>query len=372
MQAAKIAHANYATAFMEPQATTGEAASTKTTAPSPRVGPFSVPASRGLFILLAVVLVVALAWIAVVLRNNQRDLKLEVGQRLAQAETAAAEARARNTELANELREAQAKVALLEARVSESQTQQASLEALYRELAPSRDEVALNEVEQVLLLASQQLAIANNVQAALAALQLAEAKLGRVDRPQLVPLRRALTRDIDKLKAVPYVDVAGMSLRLDQAIGAVAGLPLARDERLPQAQSAAPPADEAAWMRALREAWNEIKSLVRVEVADRPAAPLVPPTQEYYLRENLRLRLMAARIALLSHDDAGFKTDVAAANAWVKQYFDTRSKSVQTLVTTLTQLAATPMPAEVPDVAATLTALRALKATRERPVPSQR
>jgi uroporphyrin-3 C-methyltransferase len=352
---------------MDPPATTGEAASTTTARSPSRVGPFSVPASRGLFIVLAVLLACALAAIVVAMRNDQRELKLEVGQRLAQAETAAAEARARNAELGNELREAQAKVALLEARVSESQTQQASLEALYRELAPSRDEVALNEVEQVLLLASQQLVIANNVQAALGALQLAEAKLGRSDRPQLVPLRRALARDIDKLKAVPYVDVAGISLKLDQAIGAVAALPLARDERLPQAPSSAPPPDEAAWARALREAWNEVKSLVRVEVADRPAAPLVPPTQEYYLRENLRLRLMTARIALLSHDDAGFKTDVTAANAWIKQYFDTRSKNVQALSTTLTQLAATPMPAELPDLAATLTALRAVKATRERP-----
>jgi uroporphyrin-3 C-methyltransferase len=338
-----------------------------TTPPPPRAGPLSVPVGRGPFVVLALLMAIALAAIAIALRNNQRDLRLEVGQRLAQAETAAAEARTRNADLGNELREAQAKVALLEARVSESQTQQASLEALYRELAPSRDEVALNEVEQVLLLASQQLAIANNVQAALAALQLAEAKLGRFDRPQLVPLRRALARDIDKLKAVPFVDVAGMSLKLDQAIGTVATLPLARDERLPQAPASAPPPDEAAWARALREAWNEIKSLVRVEVADRPAAPLVPPTQEYYLRENLRLRLMTARIALLSHDDAGFKTDVTTANAWIKQYFDMRAKSVQTLVTTLGHLSATPMPAELPDVAATLTALRAVRATRERP-----
>ena len=352
---------------MDPPANTGKAASTVIPPPPSRVGPFSVPASRGLFILLAIVLACALAAIAIALRNDQRDLKLEVGQRLAQAEAAVAEARARNTELANELREAQAKVSLLEARVSESQTQQASLEALYRELAPSRDEVALNEVEQVLLLASQQLAIANNVQAALAALQLAEAKLGRFDRPQLVPLRRALARDIDKLKAVPYVDVAGISLKLDQAIAAVPTLPLARDERLPQPPAASPPPDEAAWARALREAWTEIKSLVRIEVADRPAAPLVPPTQEYYLRENLRLRLMTARIDLLTRDDAGFKTDVTAANAWIKQYFDTRSKNVQSLQATLTQLAATPMAAELPDVAATLTALRAVKASRERP-----
>src|SRR5207302_1575701 len=81
-------------------------------------------------------------------------------------------------------RDAQAKIALLENRLAESQTQQAALDALYRELAPSRDEWALTEVEQVLLLASQQLQLAGNVSAALAALQLADAKLQRLNRPQ--------------------------------------------------------------------------------------------------------------------------------------------------------------------------------------------
>jgi uroporphyrin-3 C-methyltransferase len=351
---------------MDDPATVGDKPAPASVAARPP-GPWSQPLSRGVFALLVIVLAVALlaAWIG--LRNEQREARLEVAQRLAEADAALAQARTRESEQAGELRDAQAKLALLEARLSESQTQQSSLEALYRELAPSRDELALNEVEQVLLLASQQLAIARNVQAALAALQLAEAKLARVDRPQLVPLRRALARDIDRLKGVPYIDVAGMSLKLDQALSVIDTLPLARDERLPPAAATSPPpADEAPWLRLVREAWAEIKSLVRIEVADRPAAPLVPPQQQYFLRENLRLRLLAARIALLSHDDNGFKTDVTAASAWIKQYFDTRTKVVQSLVTTLTQLAATPMPAELPDVAASLTALRSLKATRER------
>jgi uroporphyrin-3 C-methyltransferase len=332
----------------------------------PRQSPFAQPVSRGLIIALAIglVLVVGAVWFEG--REAQRTLRTEVAKRLTDADAAAAQAKARESDLANELRDAQAKLALLEARLSESQSQQASLEALYRELAPSRDELALNEVEQVLLLASQQLAIARNVQSALAALQLADAKLARVDRPQLVALRRALARDIDRLKSVPYVDVSGMSLKLDQVLSTIDTLPLAKDERLPAPLAPPPPGDEPEWRKLLREAWAEVKALVRVEVADRPAAPLVPPPQQYFLRENLRLRLLAARIALLSHDDNGFKADVTAANAWVKQYFDTRTKSVQALSATLTQLAATPMPAELPDLAASLTAVRSVKATRER------
>ena len=127
----------------------------------------------------------------------------------------------------------------------ESQAQQAALEALYRDLAPSRDEIALSEIEQVLLVASQQLQLAGNVPSALTALQLADAKLQRLDRPQFVPLRRALSREMDQLKAVPFVDVTGLGLKLDQAIAGVGTLPLAMDERLPPpVADAAPPADE--------------------------------------------------------------------------------------------------------------------------------
>ena len=157
---------------------------------------------------------------------------------------ATALARARESDLANELRDAQAKLALLETRLAESQSQQAALEALYRELAPSRDELALSEVEQILR-ARQPAAYARRQRAAaLAGLQVADAKLARLDRPQFAPLRRALARDMDRLKAVPYVDVAGISIKLDQSLAAIDALPLAKDERLPPAArpAALPPA----------------------------------------------------------------------------------------------------------------------------------
>jgi uncharacterized protein HemX len=101
--------------------------------------------------------------------RTTETLRADVAQRLAAGDVAIAQSRARESDLANELRDAQAKLALLETRVSEFQSQQASLEALYRELAPSRDELALSEVEQILVLASQQLSLAGNVQAALVA-----------------------------------------------------------------------------------------------------------------------------------------------------------------------------------------------------------
>jgi len=326
------------------------------------------PVSIGM--LIGVVALAIAAAVAVWLdgRRAQNALRVEAAQRLSAIESSTQASGKAQTQLAMELREAQAKVTLLEARLAESQAQQAALEALYRDLAPSRDEIAISEIEQVLLVASQQLLLAGNVSSALTALQLADTKLQRLDRPQFVPLRRALARDMDRLKAVPYVDIVGMSLKLDQAISAVDTLPLAMDERVPPPppDKTAPPADVPQWKRILREIWGELKQLIRIEVADRPAAPLVPVAQQYFLRENLKLRLLTARIALLARNDASFEADLVAVDAWLKQYFDLRSKPVQALQSTVRQLEASPMPGATPDLSRSLEALRVLRLSQDR------
>lgn len=307
----------------------------------------------------------AIGWLDA--RRGNEVLRTEVAQRLGAVEAAGTAVGRAQEQFATDLRDVQAKTALLEARLAESQTQQAALEALYRDLAPSRDEIAFTEVEHALLIASQQLQLAGNVPSALAALQLADAKLQRLDRPQTLALRRALARDIDALKATPYVDVTGLSLRLDQAIAAVDTLALARDERIPPPPpEPAPGPGDPAWRALLRDAWSDLRQLVRIEVSDRPAAPLVPPPQSYFLRENLRLRLLSARIALLNRDQASFRADLAAADDWLKQYFDLRTKPVMALQASLKQAAAAPTAGSVPDLSGSLEALRALKLAQER------
>lgn len=333
----------------------------------PAPGPAPTGASRWLVAAVAALALVAALAVWLDGRSERQALRTEVAERLAGIDASAQASAKAQTQLATDLHDAQAKLTLLEARIAESQTQQAALEALYRDLAPSRDEIALSEIEQVLLVASQQLQLAGNVPAALTALQIADAKLQRLERPQFVPLRRALSRDMDQLRAVPYVDIAGISVKLDQAIAAVGTLPLAMDERLPAPVPAAPPpAAEPAWTRFLHEMWTDVKQLVRIEVADRPAAPLVPPPQQYFLRENLRLRLLSARIAALNRDAASFRADLGAADEWVKTYFDTRQKSVQTLLATIRQLLAAPMAADLPDLSRSLEALRVLRLAQDR------
>ena len=333
---------------------------------APAGAPAKPPASRraGYAIAIGAVAVAGLlAWIDA--KRDVASLRADVAGRLSTADQAAAQFKARDAEIAGELRETQAKLALLETRLAESQSQQAALETLYRDLAPSRDQLAIVEVEQVLALASQQLAIAANVPAAIAALQLADAKLARLDRPKFGPLRRAIASDMERLKSMPYVDTAGLAGRLDAAIASIDAMPLARDERVAAPAATAVPPDAPAWSRLAREMWADLKGLVRIEVSDRAAPPLVAPNQQYYLRENLRLRLLSARLSLIARNEPAFRADVKAADAWLRQYFDTRAKPVATVLASLAAMASVTMPAEVPDLARSLDAARALRAAQD-------
>src|SRR5207342_1659331 len=97
----------------------------------------------------------------------------------------------------------QVKVGVLDDKLAQSQNQQVALESLYQELSRNRDDWSLAEIEQIVLIASQQLQLAGDVRAALLALQTADSRLQRLDKPQLIPLRKVIAKDIERLKALP-------------------------------------------------------------------------------------------------------------------------------------------------------------------------
>jgi uroporphyrin-3 C-methyltransferase len=320
------------------------------------------------------VAVMLLAWGWWGARSELAELREGVAQQLRETGTEARDSRIVAKETQDAVRDALARIGALEAKLLESQSQQLSLESLYQELSRSRDDWLLAEVEQTLAIAAQQLQLAGNVQAALVALQSADARLARSDRPQFLPLRRVIARDVERLKNAPSLDVAGMTVRIDQVIAAVDSLPLLVDGR---AQSGAPPsaagdapaaATESAWRRAWHALWEELKGLVRVQRLDAADPALIAPENRFYLRENLKLRLLHARIALLQRDEAAFRGDIKAAQGWLNRWFDVRQKPVATASQTLAQLAAAAVNVELPTIADSLNAVRTLKMPREKAV----
>ena len=322
-----------------------------------------------LLALIAVVLaagVAGLSWLDA--RHRIGATQEELARRLREIESDAREARLVSRQAQEALRDSQGRIASLEARLAESQSQQLALEALYQDLSRNRDEWQLAEIEQVLAIASQQLQLARNVRAALLALQLAEARLSRTDRPQFAPIRRALARDIERLRVSPAVDFAAVTARIDNLIGGIDSLPLAFEERAERQPAPKEPAgaERGFLARLAAEVWNELSQLVVVRRMGATEPPLLPPSQAYFVRENLRLRLLNARASLLARDEAGYREDLRASLAWVQRYFDGRSKHSADAVAQLKSLSAVSITFEMPTISESLDAVRGYKSRRER------
>ena len=342
-------------------------------APAARAGAFAMvrDALRRPWTAAAIVLIVLLGWQWYSSHAQLVALREDLATRLRESDADSRDARLVARQAQEAVREAQARLGQLDTKLAESQNQQVALEALYQELARNRDEWALSEIEQMLTTASQQLQLAGNVQGALIALQTADARLARADRPQFIPLRKTLARDIDRLKATPLLDVAGMTLKIDQMITGIDALPLsaegrAGDDRTPADKRPPVETTQGFWTRIGGEVWAELRSLIRVQVMDRPEPGLLSPGQAFFLRENLKLRLLNARLALLSRDEATFREDMRTAANWLARWFDTRSKSTQAMQATLRQLSSAAVQINVPAIGESLTAVRNYKIVRDK------
>jgi uroporphyrin-III C-methyltransferase len=317
-------------------------------------------------LVLAIVAAV-LAWQWFDSRGRVEALREQVAQRLRDSESESRDARLLAKQAQEALREVQAKQSQLEVKLAESQSQQVALEALYQELSRNRDEWVLAEIEQILTIASQQLQLAGNVRAALVALQTADARLARSDRPQFAPLRKVIASDIERLKAAPTPDVPGIAIKLDQLIATVDSLPLAQEARpATRPDEEAEKTEGGIWRRLGTDFLNELKQLVRVEHMERPDPAMLSPSQAFFLRENLKLRLLNARLALLARDEATFRADVKSASTWVERYFDRKARQTASIQAALSQLGAGGTSMALPTMSESLAAVRNYKTTRDR------
>jgi uncharacterized protein HemX len=337
--------------------------------PAPEL-PAAAPAPRSgrplRFALLLAVAVLALGsaiglWM---LRGEVRALGQQLEQSRA-ALTAADELSAQRD------REAQLRIERLETDLARLHEQRGELDQLYADLTRGRDDLALIEVERLVMLAAQELQSGTGLPAALAAMQGADARLARIGGPQVIALRRAIARDLERLRAAPTVDITGTALKLDQLAQSVDGLPLLAEAAARPASAtrkaagaAAPAAREtsdSAWTRVRAWLGQEFGDLIRIREVDTPEALLLNGPQQQLVRHQLRLRLLDARQTLLMRSDRLYRADLAEAQALLSRYFDLRAPAAAAAQSQLKQLAGLPLSVDLPQVSDSLAALRSLR-----------
>lgn len=365
----------------------GETPKAAATAPKRAALIDRLPPLRGLggVMLLGLVLIALLGWQWMDLRHKVSQTQEQLARRLVEGAAQLRDARTLAAGAQEALQAQAARIAVLESRLVELNAQQGALEGLYQELSRGRDEWLLSEVDQLVGLAGQQLQLAGNVQGAIAALSNAEARLARSERPQFAVLRKAVAKDLQKLRSLPLVDVAGLALRLETVALAADKMTLAFEARpqnpappAPSVISKARPNDKVRepmpgawttwWKRGVAEVWGEIHNLVRIERFDHLESAVLAPQHSIFLRENLKLRLLGARLALLGRDQATFKGELRQAEQWLEKYFDGRDRSVAGALDTLKPLLAAELSIEPPALNESQSALRAVKLSADRVV----
>ncbi|SOY48908.1 fused uroporphyrinogen-III synthase HemD/membrane protein HemX [Cupriavidus taiwanensis] len=329
---------------------------------------------------LVAVLVVATAGGFWWLQQRVDHLTGELARRQQSNDALVQESRVLTRNAQDTVKELQAKVGALENQVGETRDKQVALEQVYQDLMRNRDDWEIAEIQQLLTSAGQQLQLTGNVQVALAALQSADARLARTDKPQYNLLRRAIARDVARMKAVPDTDLTGAAIKLDEAINQVDALPLLSSERMLERSEAdarkgaaanggngasAPAAANGTGPGWFTRFWDylreELAQVIRIRKVDDAEALLLSGDQGWFLRENVKLRLLNARLALLSRNEPVFRNDLAAAQAMIGRYFDTKSRRVQGVLTLLRQAQAGAVTVQLPTMAESLGALQALK-----------
>ena len=323
------------------------------------------------------------------LARRARDVEAQV----VEARTLAAQAEALSQEL-------QARLTVAEVRLSEVSLQRSQLEELMLALSRSRDDNLVQDLESAVKLAQQQALLTGSTQPLVAALRAADQRIARAAQPRLNPVQRAIARDIDRIQAAPLADIPSLVLRLDELarqvdewpvlnqVGHQKPAPAAKAATLkpvpPEAsdpvvatepeQSVDAAADEAGisagwsrvsgWWSALwTRTWAEItrsgRELVRVSRIDRPEAALLAPEQAFFLRENLKLKLLNARLGLLARQWTTSQSDLLAVEMAIERYFDTGVPQVASAQTLVARLRRDLVATDVPRPDETLAALAA-------------
>ncbi|MFM2263594.1 MAG: hypothetical protein RI959_2270 [Pseudomonadota bacterium] len=266
-------------------------------------------------------------------------------------------ARALSSQTETLTQELQARLGVAELRLSEVSLQRSQLEELMLSVSRSRDDSLVQDLESAMQLATQQAQLTGSVQPLISALQAADARIGRASQPRLNPVQRAIARDIERIKAAALVDIPALTARFDELTRQVAEVPLAN---APAAKStpkpvakpkvaAEPAANQGQWQGWVDSGWATGKKwwsdllagasqLVRVSRLDRPEAALVAPDQAYFFRENLKLTLLNARMALLSRQMETSRSDTLLVSGLVQRYCDNTAPATQQLLEALTRL----------------------------------
>lgn len=316
----------------------------------------SVPGKRT-FTVSTIVAIIAVAWISAGLYLVWHELALTRTEFQTRAESAQQEIAALNQRLEkaeNQLGN------VVTGDLEELHTQQEGIEDLLDSL---RDKVERNpqswltaEAAYLLRTANDRLRLEGDIATTLVALEAADRRLQSLGDPSLFEVRRLLSQEINALRALPAVDVTGLALHLGALNDRIEQLPFPQASGTVVAADETPSAEQG-WRKVAHDLWQELRKLVVIKHKDSADQVLLTPDERELLKQNLRLSLEAAQVALIRRDDKVFHDQLRRAGEWIERYYDRSAAATQNTLQELAQLQAANLAPPLPNISASLTAL---------------
>jgi uroporphyrin-III C-methyltransferase len=239
-----------------------------------------------------------------------------------------------------------------------------SLQSLAAQTGAKPLDWVLAECEYLILIATERLTLARDVETARAALLAADQRLRGVDHPAVSVLRERLASDLQALTAVPVPDIEGLALKFAAHIRRVDMLHTPAIAELDSAATHARQAPRVSdnWRGAVRAMWSDLLSLVEIKDGALPDAALFDPKLRYFLLQNLKLELSSARLAILQRDTANYRVAIEIVQQALARYFDAQDAAVKSLAAMLVEARAVELAPTLPVISASLDAVRAARA----------
>lgn len=239
-----------------------------------------------------------------------------------------------------------------------------SLDKINKTLGRDRSDWIIAEAGQLLRIANHRLHLARDIDSAVIALKAADRQLRLLANPRYLPVRKIIAKEIASLQSLERADIPGIALRLGNMAENVDRLPIIYK---PETEDSATgngetPATEAKDKPSVwQKIWRDLIGLVQIRDTGIPYKILLPPKQQYFLRENVRLMLYSAQQALLQGNTEVYQQNLKAARKWIKLYFDTDSRVARAALDELDNLLGKNIVEKLPNVSGSLSALRKLQ-----------
>ncbi len=239
-----------------------------------------------------------------------------------------------------------------------------SIKEIHYQLGKTRGDWMVADAEYLLTVANQRLHLVGDIKTSLIALQAADQRLRESGNPGVFKVREAIAREVNILKDIKPLDIVGIISKIRALENEVARLPIflphaEKDSLADEATKSNTEEKELSSMEQLVEsALEDIKGLVVIRRTGRSVTAVLLPEEVALIREDLKIKLEIARLALVQRDGNIYRANLEDAKAWLLEHFENNASATKKFLAEINKLQNIAVEMEFPNISESLSLLQ--------------